>query len=257
MTDDRSSCLTLGELIQGLLDLPPDRILTPGLGVAGSYRGYYVDLSFHPAPPMRADACLVVARGALGKPFTGYKGGEYFMGYDALCWHAEYGQTGEPLTEAWLLGETQPEGEGAVEGEGAPEEREDPRFDPDVSPPPSPPASPLDARRFDRLFAMLPLSPGDRDAALAQAAAIVQKDERFWKAAEGKRVRVTRAIVYEGPADWMLKQLGMSMPEGVRDLGSASIRVVAGEPEIIEPAAEAEAGMQLNLPVHPAKGPTP
>ena len=80
-----------------------------------------------------------------------------------------------------------------------------------------------------------PLSPADRDEAQAQAIVLAMADGGFWKAAEGRKVRVTRVVTYEGDAKWMLEQLGRSLPEGIRTVGpGCTIRVVSGKPVIVE-----------------------
>ena len=74
----------------------------PGLGTACSYRGYYEDLAFAASGTMSAADCLCAALSAVDREFDGYRGGEYRMGVDTLCWFATEGESGEPLTADWL-----------------------------------------------------------------------------------------------------------------------------------------------------------
>lgn len=90
--------ITLGELLAALERADPDRVVPRGFRDARSYRGYYEDLGFDPADNVTVAEMLACARLALGETFTGYKGGEYKMDEDTLCWLAEYGCAGEPIT---------------------------------------------------------------------------------------------------------------------------------------------------------------
>jgi len=79
------------------------------------------------------------------------------------------------------------------------------------------------------------LSPETPAEAQKQAEAIRSTDEAFWASAEGHRVRVTRLVIYEGSPDWVLSQLGRSLPEGVREVGrgGATITVIRGEGPVV------------------------
>ena len=87
--------LTLGELIALLKDIEhrPGRQVT-GLGKLGSYRGYYSDLAFggHVAN-VSPEKLLEHCQAAMGRPFQGYKGGEFFMHENTPLWLSEYGRT--------------------------------------------------------------------------------------------------------------------------------------------------------------------
>lgn len=85
--------MTLAELIRRLEAMPQDARLPIGIEEPHSYRGYYEQLAFEPAPPMTASEALEIARSAIGQKFEGYKGGTYKMGLDTDCWLAEYGCT--------------------------------------------------------------------------------------------------------------------------------------------------------------------
>jgi len=86
--------LTLGDLIKVLEDLPEDSVLA--LGKLDSYRGYYCDLAFSPGNNTAGDV-LTECRSAMGKAFTGYKGGDFVMGELTPLWVADYGCTGMRL----------------------------------------------------------------------------------------------------------------------------------------------------------------
>ena len=92
--DRAESQMTLGALITALEALPADRQIS-GLGELMSYRGYYCDLAFEPSEEIETvDALLTRCREAMGKEFTGYKGGEFMMGTSTPLWIASYGYGG-------------------------------------------------------------------------------------------------------------------------------------------------------------------
>jgi hypothetical protein len=89
----------LGELIDALSSRPKEdevffdfcRHFPTGLS---SYRGYYEQLSLHHGfedydrkdKPMTVGALLELLRGAVGKTFTGWKGGEFRMDRNTKVW---------------------------------------------------------------------------------------------------------------------------------------------------------------------------
>lgn len=88
--------MTLGALI-ALLDTLPASDVVVGLGSLMSYRGYYCDLAFEPNDVPRPVADLLKeCRDAMGREFTGYKGGEFLMGERTPLWVAGYGESGAP-----------------------------------------------------------------------------------------------------------------------------------------------------------------
>lgn len=96
-TERAKSQMTLGALIGRLEELDPER-LVEGMGGLMSYRGYYSDLSFDTGEPPRTVADLLSeCRGAMGKVFEGYKGGDFQMGERTPLWIAPYGSTGPRL----------------------------------------------------------------------------------------------------------------------------------------------------------------
>lgn len=96
--------LTLSSLIKELKRRKPNAIAEPGWNGCHSYRGFYNCLSFNPDDKSTAAEMLQIAKSALGKTFTGYKGGEYIMDANTECFFAYYGDTGQPLTLLGLNG---------------------------------------------------------------------------------------------------------------------------------------------------------
>lgn len=90
--------LTLGQLIAGLQEAPPDMLVRFDFPCAApkraiSYRGYYEDLAFQLTEDKRtAAAVLEEAVLARGHTFTGYKGGEYQMNERTPLWASDYGE---------------------------------------------------------------------------------------------------------------------------------------------------------------------
>ena len=86
--------MTLGHLI-ALLEALDDERETVGLGELESYRGYYCDLAFEPSGDLESvESLLARCRAAMGREFTGYKGGEFLMGAPTPLWIAPYGVAG-------------------------------------------------------------------------------------------------------------------------------------------------------------------
>ena len=100
--------LTLGSLIAALEpmgDAPVTVDTGGGVGGFDSYRGYYADLALEPTDsPTPARTVLENARAANGQTFTGYKGGEFFMGEDTPLWLASYGCCGRAVVGVELRG---------------------------------------------------------------------------------------------------------------------------------------------------------
>jgi hypothetical protein len=83
----------LKELIEWLEQQNPKATVHHGFGYPMSYRGYYDELAFDPVEETTFGDMLQHARSALGKTFTGYKGGDFKMTGDTRCWIAPYGRT--------------------------------------------------------------------------------------------------------------------------------------------------------------------
>lgn len=95
-----ASQMTLGKLISALGQISAERI-THGFGFLHSYRGYYADLAFDPedSPIGNVGDLLALCKNAMGKVFTGYKGGDFLMGETTPLWISEYGATGLRLID--------------------------------------------------------------------------------------------------------------------------------------------------------------
>lgn len=101
--------LTLGELIAALENMPDDAQVA-NLCNPDSYRGYYSDLYFERHDGTRPAAELLAeCKAAMGKVFTGYKGGEYVMGALTPLWVASYGRCGLKLMAVHAGGELETE----------------------------------------------------------------------------------------------------------------------------------------------------
>ena len=70
---------------------------------------------------------------------------------------------------------------------------------------------------------------------LAAVQTLLDEHEDFIARAEGKTVRIVRGIVIEGEARAVLKQLALSLPEGLREVrkGVLSINIYSGPLEIL------------------------
>ena len=86
-----SGQMTLGKLIAEL-EKYDGNMPIEGLGRLHSYRGYYSDLALEELPePTVVHELLTECRSAMGKVFTGYKGGDFQMGESTPMWISEYG----------------------------------------------------------------------------------------------------------------------------------------------------------------------
>lgn len=86
--------LTLGELITELRQLGDATV--EGLdGAVDSYRGYYERNATQPGDWQESAAVLATEyRNQIGKPITGYKGGNHTVSADELVYYAGYGDSG-------------------------------------------------------------------------------------------------------------------------------------------------------------------
>lgn len=94
--------MTLGELIERLSREDATQAVPRGWTHPHSYRGYYEQLAFEPCGESTVGGLLDVAKSALGQTYTGYKGGNYEMGEYTDVWLADYGSTGDEITDAML-----------------------------------------------------------------------------------------------------------------------------------------------------------
>ncbi len=89
--------ITLGELIAKLEAQPPTNKIKVAGGVplyVSSYRGYYSDLAinYQEDAENTVGEFLKELREAVGKTFTGYKGGDFTMTNKTLVWVDNYGE---------------------------------------------------------------------------------------------------------------------------------------------------------------------
>ena len=92
-------------IIATLEQFPREKVVPLGWGEgsAHSYRGYYDDLAFEPKRNATVGEMLDEARSAIGKTFSGWKGGEYEMDTFTTCWLAPRGDsTGDGIGPAML-----------------------------------------------------------------------------------------------------------------------------------------------------------
>ena len=101
--------LTLGAFIAELAKVPAETPVRFDGGSypadAHSYRGYYSDLAFEEVDnPQTAGDLLAECRGANGRVFEGYKGGDFRMHDGTPLWSASYGCCGQAIVGARLQG---------------------------------------------------------------------------------------------------------------------------------------------------------
>lgn len=89
--------MILEELIEQLEEYNPDTEVRLGFGHPHSYRGDYCCLAFEPVENTTMGDMLEAAKSAMGRTFTGYKGGEYTMNEWTACYLASYGCCGEGI----------------------------------------------------------------------------------------------------------------------------------------------------------------
>lgn len=86
--------MNLGELIEKLEKVPSDLVFPNGFGEPMSWRGVYAELAFNPERDVTAESMLANAKSAIGKTFTGYKGGDFRMSLKTDVHIAAYGSYG-------------------------------------------------------------------------------------------------------------------------------------------------------------------
>lgn len=96
--------MMLEDLIAALEAEDPRKVLPDGFTNPHSWRGDYMQLAFEPAKNVTVAAMLADAKGALGRTFTGYKGGAYTMGDYTDCWLDHYGESDGETIGPRLLG---------------------------------------------------------------------------------------------------------------------------------------------------------
>lgn len=98
----KERAMTLGEIVDALEGIHPDREVIFDFGDfrptrINSYRGYYSDLALAFSDAQDREAAYAVElremlRGAVGRSFVGYKGGNYVMSRDTNVWVANWSQ---------------------------------------------------------------------------------------------------------------------------------------------------------------------
>ena len=84
--------LTLGAVKDALEKMPKDAVCAIGFGEPNSYRGYYDQVAFKPAPNVLVRDMQVYVEDALSREFEGYKGGTYHYGQLTPVWIARWGE---------------------------------------------------------------------------------------------------------------------------------------------------------------------
>jgi hypothetical protein len=89
---------SLGQLIEWLMQQPPERVVKFGFGKGHTDRGDYSNACFDPVENTTIREMLKHAKDLLGTVQCGWKGGEYTM-HDSVSTHiGESGECGEPIT---------------------------------------------------------------------------------------------------------------------------------------------------------------
>lgn len=90
--------MTAGQLIAMLEEYPKESVVAFTVKKPHSYRGYYERLAFEfDWQICSVEKMIGTIRSALGRTYTGYKGGEYYMNEDSDVYLAKYGCCGEEL----------------------------------------------------------------------------------------------------------------------------------------------------------------
>ena len=86
--------MTLGELsieLKRIRESNPGLALKQGFADPHSFRGYYNELAFEIQKDQHIDQAIEVAESAVGKVFTGWKGGDFPMDEETDVWWAQEG----------------------------------------------------------------------------------------------------------------------------------------------------------------------
>ncbi len=100
--------LSLGEIISEMEKHSPLQPMRIGFTHAHSYRGDYYQLGVEPIQGTTIGDSLAILKGAIGKTFQGYKGGDYTMHDETSVYISVYGEgDGDKLGSlllAYMLG---------------------------------------------------------------------------------------------------------------------------------------------------------
>lgn len=91
--------MTLIELVNELKKYEKDKIVNNGFKNPHSYRGYYHCIAFEPCGETTVGKMLELAEGAIGKTYTGWKGGDFTMYEDTNVFIAYEGCTSDDEDE--------------------------------------------------------------------------------------------------------------------------------------------------------------
>lgn len=107
--------MILKELIEELEKQDPTLVVKFGFGDSWhSDRGSYNNLAFTPKDSATVGEMLALAKSALGKVMTGWKGGDYDIHEYTDCYIGEWGDCGEgigPLLMRYMLASARKQGE--------------------------------------------------------------------------------------------------------------------------------------------------
>ena len=95
--------MELQHLIDFLKNRDPETRVAFGFGEADSYRGDYRQMAFEPRANTTVGDMLTCAQNADGAIFQGYKGGYYTMDLTCDVYIAEYGKSGQLISEVMLM----------------------------------------------------------------------------------------------------------------------------------------------------------
>lgn len=94
--------MRLDDLIEMLSKEDKKKVLKLGFRKPHSHRANYNELAFEPAENVTVGEMLKAAKSALGKTFTGWKGGDFTMLAWTECNLAYEGKCGEEISERLL-----------------------------------------------------------------------------------------------------------------------------------------------------------
>lgn len=94
-----ASQMTLEKAIEKLTYFPLEKPLETPLDYPESYRGYYSDIALCSGEIGTVGELIKVLCDTIGKTYTGYKGGEFYMGPDTPLWFAPYGACGPRIMD--------------------------------------------------------------------------------------------------------------------------------------------------------------
>ena len=90
-----TNIVRLGQLVDTLADVDPDKIIEEGFAEPDSWRGIYRYVAFSPARNVTVSSMLKHAKSAIGATFEGYKGDTFTMSRETPCYIACYGFSGD------------------------------------------------------------------------------------------------------------------------------------------------------------------